>query len=87
MNQKLPPRDEFLDLVVAAIREEKSADDLQIAPDRPFRLYGLDSLDLMNVLVSLEERLDVTLTDVAIREDDTVNSLHDRLSQQLSAGS
>ncbi|AOG60765.1 acyl carrier protein [Spiroplasma helicoides] len=46
-----------------------------IVGDSEFRSLGLDSLDLMDMIVQLEEKLNVSLSDDQLLEIKTVNDL------------
>ncbi|QBQ08083.1 acyl carrier protein [Spiroplasma gladiatoris] len=46
-----------------------------ITKDTEFKALGLDSLDLMDMVVYLEEKLDITLSDDQLLEIKTVNDL------------
>lgn len=75
----------FFGVVQDAIRKERKEENLVVSEEIRFSVYGLDSLDMMNVLVSIEESLDASFEDIEITEDDTVLTFYDKVTNHISS--
>jgi acyl carrier protein len=52
-----------------------SANVANIKPDESFKKAGIDSLEMMNVFLALEERFDIKIPDEDIQALDTIDNV------------
>jgi acyl carrier protein len=84
-----PERDRVTDCIIAALRRAVHDESVPITPEtQPFVQLGLDSTNLLEVLMDVEDELDIVLEADSIEQQDfhTVGALSERIAVQIRAG-
>lgn len=61
--------------VHGGLKNIMNTDEITIKDDETFQDYGVDSLDRMNLLLEVEKRLSIELSEVDLEEVNTINLL------------
>ncbi len=64
--------EEIFSIIVAA---GVSVDTSKITPDIPFKEAGIDSLEMMNVFLGIEEKFEIQIPDDDIAQLDTISNI------------
>ena len=76
-------RDEIAEKVLSIIHEQKTIPEGALKSDTPLTDVGVDSLDALSVLFSIEESFNITIPDDKAKSvktlDDIVNAIQDLL--------
>lgn len=69
--------------LLRSLLAEKMKDDAEITPRTNLRELGIDSVDLVEILLNFEEKMNLTFEDEAMLKLSTVQDVLD-LSQEIS---
>ncbi len=70
--------------VLAAVRRGFRGDDQIVQPEKTFDEIGIDSLDLIEIVIEIEDALGIQIADVAFSELQTVQDLIDTAERASS---
>jgi acyl carrier protein len=76
-------REKLKEILIDAIRAVTKKDSTPISENEKFEEYGLDSLDRMNLLLELEERLGLDLGELDLSKTNTFRLLHENIKHLL----
>jgi acyl carrier protein len=76
-------REKLMEILIDAIRAVTNKDSIPINENEKFEEYGLDSLDRMNLLLELEERLGLDLGELDLSKTNTFHLLHENIKHLL----
>lgn len=79
-------KDRFIEAVAEAVRKERKDKTLTFGASDSFGLVGLDSLDVMNVVLEVESKLGVAFGEIDVRESDTSEQFYEKAVARLAAG-
>lgn len=68
-------REEIRQKVLAMVHEQKTIAEDALTPETPLTEVGIDSLDALNILFSVEEAFDISVPDDQAREMKTVDDI------------
>jgi acyl carrier protein len=78
-------RQSFAQAVTDGIRKQRKAPDIAVGPDQSFSTFGLDSLDVMNLVLEVESALGINLGEFDIGEDDTTETFIAKANARLAS--
>ncbi len=71
--------------LVEIVRKEKDIPEEQLRPDTPLAEAGIDSLDALSILFSIEEDFHISIPDDRARSMSTFGDMIDIVESQLAA--
>ncbi len=75
--------EKFRSAVVQAARAQRKNPALELDDDTAFKLYGLDSLDVMNLVLEVEGILSVNFGELDLGEGDSILTFFAKVSDTL----
>ncbi|MGB3539499.1 MAG: acyl carrier protein [Mesorhizobium sp.] len=75
----------FAQAVTDGIRKQRKAPNMSVDAGQSFGTLGLDSLDVMNLVLEVESVLGVNLGEIDVREDDTIETFHAKANARLAS--
>jgi acyl carrier protein len=64
----------FAQAVTNGVRKQRKAPDMTVDAGQSFGAHGLDSLDVMNLVLDVESALGVNFGEIDVDEDDTTET-------------
>jgi acyl carrier protein len=71
--------------VTDGIRKQRKAPNIVVGADQSFGTLGLDSLDLMNLVLEVESAMGVNFGEIDIDEDDTTETFLVKANARLAS--
>jgi acyl carrier protein len=75
----------FAQAVTDGIRKQRKAPNIVVGADQSFGTLGLDSLDLMNLVLEVESAMGVNFGEIDIDEDDTTETFLVKANARLAS--
>jgi acyl carrier protein len=75
----------FAQAVTDGIRKQRKAPNIVVGADQSFGTLGLDSLDLMNLVLEVESAMGVNFGEIDIHEDDTTETFLVKANARLAS--
>ena len=75
----------FAQAVTDGIRKLRKAPNIAVGADQSFGTLGLDSLDVMNLVLEVESALSINLGEIDVREEDTTETFLAKANARMAS--
>ena len=75
----------FAQAVADGVRKQRKTPDATVGADQSFGTLGLDSLDVMNLVLEVESAMGVNFGEIDVREDDTTDTFLAKANARLAS--
>ncbi|KAK7293028.1 hypothetical protein RJT34_15888 [Clitoria ternatea] len=76
---------ETIQIVLSAIAKQLSIDDATLTPETKFTDLGADSLDIVEIMMTLEEKFDISVGEGGVENISTIQDAADLIEKVMSA--
>ncbi|KAK7317794.1 hypothetical protein RJT34_02324 [Clitoria ternatea] len=81
----LKAKPETIQIVLSAIAKQLSIDDATLTPETKFADLGADSLDIVEIMMTLEEKFDISVGEGGVENISTIQDAADLIEKVMSA--